>query len=106
MLEHFQMEGRMRRTLVAVLSLLMSPHHLAAQTLDKQFQAREETILKDIKAKQYDKFRDVLDPEFSSVYASGVQGRGPEVDAAKKVNVRSYDLSDVKARQLDPSIVL
>ena len=96
-----------RMPLPVLLALLLAPHHLFAQaSLDKQFQAREEAIVAAIKAKQYDKFQDMLDPTFTSVYGSGIEGRAPEVEAVKKVTIRGADLSEFKAHQLDPAIVL
>lgn len=92
--------------LSVVVTLVLALHYLSAQApLDKHFQAREEAIVAAIKAKQYDKFQDMHDPAFTSVYGSGIEGGAPVVEAVKKVTVRGADFSDFTAHQLDQSIV-
>jgi hypothetical protein len=89
--------------LIGIATSLVARVAAAQESLADQFKARESAILDAVKAKHYDKMTESLDPAFTSVYNDGVHDRAGEIADTKSVTLRRFELSDFKARQIDPS---
>ena len=93
---------------VAALAALATPSTAFAQSRDEltKFRNRESARWESVKNKEVESIRKVFQKDYVAVYDSGIVGINDEIDGISKTNIKSYAVSNVAVRNLDPSTVL
>jgi len=61
--------------------------------------SREQGVWDSVKAKQWDKFKEVLHPDYVGVYADGCRSAAQEVTATQGVNIQSIQIEEARIAQ-------
>jgi hypothetical protein len=82
-------------------------HAQATHAADQQWLARETSAWQAVRDKKSDAFAALLDPGFQAIDSDGVHDKAANLAMVPQTNMRSFQLSDFTARQVDPrSVVL
>ena len=68
--------------------------------------AAEKKVWQDIKDKKFDDFKKVFASDFKGVYADGINNLDKEMEGVKKLDLKSYTLSDIEVTMIGKDAAL